>query len=336
MDGLYCTLAELYEDLKLDGVRSEAALLKHVRAASQYITSLRRSFIPVVETRSFRGKGGTELLIPPLLSITSVTNDGTTLTAGVDFEMWPDGRHWRNGPYSALIIPSSGSTIGSWSRETEGVVISGEWGLWDEAVSLQLSAVSQLVGDTTLVVSNGSQISPGMVIRIEDELELVTETGSATDSTANLITAIDVTDEELSVINGSLLSAGEVIRIGFERMQVLEVIGNDVQVSRGYMGSKRAAHLAGADIYVHRTYTVQRGANGSTAAAHSSKAVTRQVAPEDVNYLCRQIAALMKKKADTGFIGRSGNDDLGTGFWVNEFPKNQVEAVMENYVWGGR
>jgi hypothetical protein len=45
---------------------------------------------------------------------------------------------------------------------------------------------------------------------------------------------------------------------------------------------------------------------------------------------------LMIKKAETGFVGRSGNDELGTGFWVNEFPKNQIESVRSNYFWGGR
>jgi hypothetical protein len=81
---------------------------------------------------------------------------------------------------------------------------------------------------------------------------------------------------------------------------------------------------------------VKRGVNGTTAAAHASAAAYQVVAPADVNYLCRQIASLMIKKAETGFVGRSGNDELGTGFWVNEFPKNQIESVRSNYFWGGR
>jgi hypothetical protein len=333
MDRLYCSVSEILEDIG-DPAKPEAFILGKIEAASQEIERHVGQFLPSIETRYFEGEGDEDILVPPLLSVSSLVN-GTATLASTDYNLEPDGRHWRNGPYSEIEIAETG-TAGAWSTSERGVAVTGHWGMWEEAVSVQLTAVIQLVGDTTIVVSDGSKVSPGMVLLIGSEWELVTGTAAASDSTANLITAISDTDEELSVINGSLLSAGEVIRIGFERMQVLEVLGNDVQVSRGFLGSKRSAHLAGADIYVFRTFNVRRGVNGSTAAAHSSAAVQRQVAPADVNYLCRQIAALMIKKAQTGYVGRAGSDELGGGFWLNEFPRNQIDTVKSNYFWGGR
>jgi hypothetical protein len=334
MERLYCSVAELIEDIG-DVGKTEAFLVGKIESASLFIEQRKGNFLPLIETRALQADPGhpTELLVQPLLGVTSIRNDGTAL-ASTDFVLCPDGRHWQHGPYTSIQIAEDGSA-GAWSQEQSAVEITGPWGLYDEAVSVAVSAVTQLLADTTIVVSDGSKISPGMMLLIESEWELVTSTGSASDSTANLITEIDDTDEELSLINGSLLSAGEVIRIGFERMQVIEVLGNVVQVLRGFEGSKRAVHLAGADVYVFRTFNVSRGASGSTAAAHSLKSVAQQKAPADVNYLCRQIAALMVKKASTGYVGRAGNDDLGGGFWLNEFPKSQIDNVMNNYVWGG-
>jgi hypothetical protein len=349
MDRNYCTVKEIIDDLGMNGTPSEAGLMKHVRAASQFIEQTLGQFLPVVETRRFSGfpagapgAAAAELLVPPLLSVTRITNGGTALTAS-DYILAPDGRHWKNGPYSSLVIAESGSA-GSWSTLQQGVVIEGEWGLYDETLDLGVNITSGNATDTSLSVADGSKCSAGMVMLVVDtpagaagpEQMLVEATGVATDSTATLGAGCTADDEELTLSDGSKVKAGEVIRVGFEQMKVLEVQTNAVLVGRGWNGSRRAAHLSAAAVYVFRTFTVKRGVNGTTAAAHASAAAYQVVAPADVNYLCRQIASLMIKKAETGFVGRSGNDELGTGFWVNEFPKNQIESVRSNYFWGGR
>jgi hypothetical protein len=81
---------------------------------------------------------------------------------------------------------------------------------------------------------------------------------------------------------------------------------------------------------VYRTFTVSRGVNGTTAAAHSSKAISRYMAPYDVNWLARQMAGLMWKKARSGFAGKVGNQELGEVFYQNEFPE-QIKQVRANY-----
>jgi hypothetical protein len=69
------------------------------------------------------------------------------------------------------------------------------------------------------------------------------------------------------------------------------------------------------------TYTVERGINGTTAVVHSTKAVYRQVVPDDVNYLAREMAALAYKKSLTGYTGRAGDTQMGESWYINEFPQ---------------
>jgi len=70
--------------------------------------------------------------------------------------------------------------------------------------------------------------------------------------------------------------------------------------------------------------------NGTVAAAHTSAAVSRFVIPEDVNWLCREVAGLMRMKAKVNFAAKSGNAELGEAFYFNEFPK-QIETIKRNY-----
>ena len=332
MEQIYCSVSEIVEDVGQLGI-SEAAVMGKIQAASQFILKEIGQFLPVLETRYFEGEGDDELLVPPLLKVTSILNQGVTLQA-TDYLLQPDGRRWRNGPYDTIELYDLGSAL-AWSELDRGVVVPGWWGMYDEAVSVQLSAVSQLIGDTTLVVSDGSKVSPGMVLLIGAEWELVTGTGAATAAGTTLSVNLDESAEEMKVSDGTKVNVGETIKVDFELMRVLDVSGNLVNVARGINGTARRPHSLNTAVMALRTFSVVRGANGSTAAAHTSAAVSRQVAPADVNYLCRQIAALMINKAKTNFSGRGGNDEAGTGFWVNEFPKNQIEAVKSNYFWGG-
>lgn len=63
---------------------------------------------------------------------------------------------------------------------------------------------------------------------------------------------------------------GEMIVIDGERMLVTDVLGTTAYVSRAVDGTVLAAHSAGADVYAYRTLTVQRGALGTEAVAHTA------------------------------------------------------------------
>lgn len=331
---LYCSVSEVLSDLERPGTADEAKVLRYIRDASQF---LERQFdfpiLPQIEDRSFRGEGNDTLFLEtPLLRVTSLTHDGDALTAGVDYSLEPQERWWRNGPYSRLLADPDSLLLGAWLDLAGAVQIAGWWGLYDEAVSVPVSAVSQLIGATTIEVSDGSQVSPGMLLKVGDEFEEVTGLQAASATGATLNGAIDEQDEEITLSDGSLVAVGETIKVNFERMLVLDIAGHELAVKRAYANTRRASHLTAAAVYAQRSYTVSRGANGSTAAAHAAAAVYRQVPPGDVNYLCREMASLMWIKAGTQFAGRQGTAD-GETFYYNEFP-SAIAKIKENYRFG--
>lgn len=327
---VYCTLAEIVADLNLPGVKNEATLVQYIRAASDYIQGRIGDFMPVTATRYFKGTGHGTLWVPPLLSITSIVNDPDTLTTG-DYILFPRGRWWRNGPYTRLEPDPDSTTLSAWVPEEDAVVIAGTWGLYDKHISTGATVSAQTDSATALVVSNAAEVSPGAVLLIGTEQELVTATGAATDSTANTAEALDNAEEEVDVDNGTLVNAGEIIRVDYEQMKVLAVQGNTLVVARAWNGTKAAAHTTSADVYVYRTFTVERAANGTTAAAHSSAAIERYVAPADVNFAAREMAGIMLKKAQGGWAGKVGNANLGEVFYVQEFPE-AIEKIGKKYV----
>lgn len=333
MKRLYCSVRDIYNDLAMDGASNEAELIKTIEAASQYIEQHIGVFIPMRETRKFDGECEDDLMVPPLLRIVSISTDGVSLTTG-DYFFRPQYRHWPNGPFSSIELNDEG-TVAAFSGEDEGVVIDGYWGLYDETFDLSAAITSANSTNTSLTVGDGSKCSPGMVLLVETEQMLVLSTGAATTTTATTNGAIAAEDAQITVSDGTKINVGEIIKIDFEQMRVIDIQTNSLLVTRGWNQTTKAAHTTSTTVYAYRTYNVARGANGTTAAAHTSAAGYQQVPPADINYLCRQIAALMMKKKSTGYVGRSGNDELGSGFFVNEFPKNQVDAVKANYFWPG-
>lgn len=330
---LYCAISDLLGDLGVPGAADEEMVMRKIRSASRFLEGKIGQFLPVIEARAFSGDGiSTLFLQAPLLRITSITHDTKALTAGVDFSLAPQERWWPGGPYSRLVAKIDSTLLGNWLEYPESTAITGWWGLYDGAVSLAVSAVSQLIGDTTITVSDGSKVSPGMLLLIESEFEEVTAAGTMTDSTATTNGALDAVVETITLSNGALVKVGEVIKVNFERMLVLDIEANSVAVERGYARTKKASHLTGQTVYVQRTYAVSRGANGSTAAGHTSAAVSRQMPPADVHYLCIEMAALAWKKAQTGFSGRQGTAE-GETFYYNEFP-SAIAKIEENYRFG--
>ena len=203
---------------------------------------------------------------------------------------------------------------------------------WVFMARLNLLALvaTQLSNATTLVSTNGALISPGMVVLIESEQELITGWGSTTAAISLLSGAIDESDEQITVDNGAEFNKGEVIRLSLEDMLIRNISGNLLAVTRGWNGTEKATHADDSPIGIYRTGSVERGVNGTVAAAHSTAGVSQYLPPADVNWLCRQIAGLMVKKAETGFSGKSGSAETGETFYFNEFP-SQIKEIKRNY-----
>jgi hypothetical protein len=306
---VYATVGELIGDLRLSG--DETGLLDRIREASRLISNRLGEFIPITETRTFDPDSTGNLRVDPLLAASAVLNDGAAVT---DYKLMPRNRLWLNGPYTSLVYNS-----GTWS--SEGVQITGRYGKFENSASLSVAA-----GDTTLAVSDGSQISPGMVVMVEAEQQLALAgnggegSPAATTATSKLNGAITADDEEITVDNGAEFKRGEVIQLSTEDCLIRRISGHVLVCSRGWNGTTKAAHANDLAIGVYRTFTVERGVNGTTAAAHTSKLVTRVQAPEDINWLCRQVAGLMRMKAAAGFASKTGNAELGETFYYSEFP----------------
>ncbi len=330
---IYCTAKEVMEDLRMRGFEDQADLMDRIKAASEIIRQKGGNFIPVSETRKF-GVDDTRraydpLYIPPLLSLTTMVNAGTTITAG-EYILKPLNRMWENGPYIRI------DSAYAWADE-DGIEITGRWGKYDDSLSLGTTITQATANETTLVVTDGSLISPGMILLIESEQEYVA-TGAggpgspaASAATSKVNGAVADGDDEITVDNGAEFHVGEVIQIGTEDMYIQKIGGNVLAVKRGWNGTTQAAHLDDAAIAVYRSFTVVRGVNGTTAAAHSAKAVSQVLVPETVNYLCRQIAALMRMKAESGFTGITGNNEMGSGKYYSEFPPNQMATVLDQF-----
>ena len=74
-------------------------------------------------------------------------------------------------------------------------------------------------------------------------------TSAYTDSTANVNETFLYTDTTLTVTDGSQIAAGSFIKVGNEEMLVTAISSNDLTVERGMLGTARANHESGTDVY---------------------------------------------------------------------------------------
>lgn len=335
----FCTVRDLISDAQAP-IADEARLFQAIREACDHLAKEIGWFIPVTLTCCFRApEAVTELFVMPLLSITSITNEAQALSAA-DYILKPDNGHWANGPYTKIVADPDSTLLYTWDDEVDGVSITGKWGLYNRSAALTATVAdttSQSDSQLTLKLSNAGEASPGMVLLIGTEQELVTGWSTPTTSVTALNGAITNSDEILTVDDASLVNLGELIRIDFEQMLVKDrnTSTNKLYVLRGYNNTARAAHLDNATLDVYRTVTVERGVNGTTAAAHlNGVSISRYFAPDDVQFLAKQIATLIVQKAKSGYQGRTGNADTGVVMYHDAFPRYDIERIRRTYELG--
>lgn len=325
---VFCTLSELDDDLNLLGSEREGLAMSKILAASDILQKQIGWFLPVTLTRKFNGHHNQRLYVPPLLSISSIVNNTTTLDEN-DYIAQPEARYWANGPYAWLDVDiPDASHLAAWYGLDQGVQITGKWGLYDLQTALPITvAASQSDAALTLRVTDGSRVSPGMVLVIGSEQEYVVSTATPTSSVTTLSAAIaDADVQTISLVDASLINIGEIIRVGLEQMKVLDISGNTVAVIRGWNRSAKIAHVISSNVDVYRTFNVTRGVNGTTAASHSSGSeIARQEVPADINALCRKIASRMLKDAHGGFSGVIGDSATGQAMYLYIMPKELAD-----------
>jgi hypothetical protein len=330
-DRCYCSV----EDVVGWGSKDEAELLTFVRSASDWITKKIGDFIPVTAAKRYDGTGDIDLTVAPLLAVTSIVDDGDTLVTA-DYLLYPRNKWWENGPYTRIRIDPDATTLNAWTWEEDIVVITGRWGLYEESANTGATVQDDPLTNsaTSLLVDDGSKIRPGLVLLVETEQLFVEATSSTvTDSTADTAEAVDNSEEAIDTSDGTKVNIGEIIKIDNEKMLVLDIQSNTIVVERGWGGTTRATHNTSVNINVYRTFTIKRGVNGTTAAEHvQTTAISKYIPPWEVKYLCKQMASIMSKKADSSYAGKTGNVELGEVFYHDEMPTKVLKEIKKQYL----
>lgn len=328
---IFCTLNDMEEDLNLRGSEREQKVFDKILAASRLIVEKIGRFLPVTDTLILPGSGDEKLFVPPFLgSSITLINDDVTLVAA-DYVLKPVGKHWDNGPYSWLEIASVPVNVSKWSCYNDGVSLAAKFGLYDETQALEITLGANMTDSvTTMQVSDGSKVSPGLVAVIGTEQIAVRATSTPTTSVTTLSANLDAISESVSLTNGSAVKIGEIIRMGVEKAKVLDINSNTAYLARGWDKTQKVAHASGVAVDVYRTFSVTRAVNGTTAAAHTSgDSIYQQVPPADVNFLTRKIAGRMLLDAQGGFKSRL-DDSNGTPMHVYILP-HELKDIQENY-----
>ena len=266
----------------------------------QIDASMRRHFYPVTETRVFYPDFDTDpdthlssFAVTDLLSASAVTVDDVALTSA-DYRFTDLGDN--AAPYQTVALVN---TVG------DKVEITGEWGYSDDTVAAGEMASTANASVTQILVTDSAAVGVGDLILVSEERMRVVGKGMA-DTDNNLSADLDAVHSSttVGVTTGSDYHPGEIILIDSERMQIVEIVGNNAIVERAVQGSVLAAHTAGADIFAPRSLTVERGATGSTATVQGEgAAISRFVAPPPIRSLCLA-EALVAYEQEKGAYGR--------------------------------
>lgn len=330
---LFCTVSDIIADLGNAGA-DEARLYQAIREASDYLQKEIGWFIPVTQTENFKAPESVmDLFVPPLLSVTTLVNGTDTLTTS-DYILKPTNAHWANGPYTRIVADPDSTTLYTWEDLEDYINITGLWGLYNRSADTGATVADttqQSASQTTLKVSDGSAVSPGMLLLIGSEQELVTGWRTPTASVTTLNETLSATDDVVTVADGTAVSIGEKIRIDFEQMLIKDIRTNDLFVTRGWNGTGKVAHTTATAVDAYRTVTVERGVNGTTAAVHANGvSISRYFAPDDVQLLTKEMAILSVNKARSGYQGRVGNVELGVVFYNDIFSRD-IEKIKKAY-----
>lgn len=211
-----------------------------------------------------------------LVSLETLTSGGTTIAGNERFLRRGDDRD--EPPYSLIELDlSTAAAFGGGQTFQRSVSILGVFG-YDET-NTSVPAHGLLGGNInssvqTMVINPSSgilDVGVGSLLMLGTERMVLTDRrmsdtgqnlqGTMTDVNSDVI--VDVTD-------GTAFAKDEVILLGAERMKINDIAGNNLIVSRQWDGTVLTTHSASEDIYALRTFTVQRGVLGSTAASHTS------------------------------------------------------------------
>lgn len=285
---------------------SAAKIDRAIEAASRDAEAFLRWAVlaPTIATYRFdypsrRNVSGQKLYLNqfPLISATTLTSDGTALT---DYSLYPT-----EGPPYTKVELNDGSALWNGGDRQRNIALTGTWGWSDESAPAGTSAEALDASETGLDMGACPDVGVGTLLKIDSERLIVTGKNWLTTGQTGTLTA-DRTAQTLAVSDGTAFAAGEVLLLDSERVEVVDISGNNLTVKRSVDGTTLAAHT-GATIYGQRTLTVVRASAGTTAATHlTSTAVTRWVVPGPLQELTEAYAVSTLLSKQSGYARTSG------------------------------
>lgn len=174
------------QDISVD-VIDDDLITRLLEDASRYIDdSTNRTFYPRVETRYYDTPRGLELdLDDDLLEVISLTNGDDNTISSSYYRLLPANKP----PYSQIKIKDVSVSAVQWewgtSGDAEGVIeVAGVWGYHDRyaqrawKTQTTLGAAMTTTTGLTFTVTSAAGFSAGQVIRIDNELCIVSSSGS--------------------------------------------------------------------------------------------------------------------------------------------------------------
>jgi len=251
-----------------------------------------------------------------LISLASITSGGNAIALGdVNLEPANDGPPYT---YIELDIGTSTSFDGGDTHQ-RNVALTGVFGHSNDEMPAGTVTEALDTSETSVDISDSSLVGVGSIIRIDNERMRVT--GRTFADTAVDIHASDsmtASAADVSIVLSTATAApqpGEVILIDSERMLVVDIASTTLTVKRAWDGSVLATHSASASIFAPRTVVVERGALGTTAAAHdTATAIVRWEPPGLVETLAAAYSINTLLQQSAGYARISGSGDNAKEF----------------------
>lgn len=283
----YCTVEDVERALDVKPNHDAlSVILDAIHTGSREVDALGRNrYYPEYGSKAFDwpqqqpglARWKLDFLGSTLVDLVSLTSGGT-LIAPTDLILKPS----RSGPpYTHLEINTgSGATFTIDGSTQQSAVIVGTWG-WDD-VTTPATTLDGAIGttDTTLQVDNGAAVDIGSTLIIGGE-RIQTTARAMIDSGAALNAALGNgrADVTVPVADPTVFNIGELLQIDSEQMRVEGVTATTLTVERSVNGvGALAAHTDTTAIFASRSFTVERGVTGTTAANHTDgTAISKQV-----------------------------------------------------------
>jgi hypothetical protein len=290
------------------------------RAAEGY---LHRIFYPEVITRSFdyprHGSGASVGRVyfdeRSLVSLTAAESDGYDIDP-MDVLLYPDGA----APYEWIELDRDSPAFFAGGPQ-RAVGLTGLWGYRNDESSP--GTLSASISSSAGIISCSVSLEVGSIIRIgQERMQVEERSWSASGQTGSISGTKDST--LLPVSDSSVFSLAEEILLDGERLEIVDIAGNNLVVRRAAGGTVLASHTATA-IYRQTIHRVQRGALGTVATAHTNGDVINLWQPPSL------VKELAQAYAEDIFLQRNAGyaRTAGTGDSERQVTRNALKGIEE-------